>query len=84
MTNEYDEILKLLKERILEKHEQYGLSYLEETFGWLKHRLTGEIQEMDGELFSPHLSGDNAIIESLDVAVCALLIADKKRREKSE
>ena len=80
MSKEYDKILERLKERLLQKHKQYGLSYLDRDYDWLRHRLQGELDEMDDELFSPYLSGKNIIAEALDVAIVALLIADKKRR----
>jgi len=84
MATHYDDILNKLRERIIQKHEEYGTSYLDRPFRWLRNRLQGELNEMDGELFSIHLSGENAITEALDVAVCALLIADKKNREEAE
>ena len=78
----YGPIIELLCERITEKHKQYGTSYLGRDFKWLHKRMMGEVDELSAEMFSPHLSGDGIIKECLDVAICALLIADKKRREE--
>jgi hypothetical protein len=78
----YGPILEMLCERITEKHEQYGTSYLNRDYEWLHRRMMIEVGELDAELFSPHLSGENTIKECLDVAICALLIADKRRREE--
>jgi len=77
---EYEEILTLLKERLKEKHQQYGYSYIDRTQKWMRKRLQGELNELDGSLFSNHLSGEGIVTEALDVAICALLIADKERR----
>lgn len=76
----YEPVLELLKDRLTDKHEQYGVSYLERDYEWLWKRLDGELLELQGELFSVHLSGHNVITEALDVAIMALLIADKRRR----
>ena len=76
----YEPILSLLNDRLADKHEQYGASYLDRDYGWLWKRLEGELKELQGELFSVHLSGQNLITEALDVAIMGLLIADKQRR----
>jgi hypothetical protein len=83
MITDYDDILAALKTRILAKHEKYGLSYLDEscTFEWLlKVRLEGELVELYKALVWEQ---DNIINEALDVAICALLIADKQAKEES-
>jgi len=77
----YHPILELLCQRISEKHREYGTSYLSRDYVWLRKRLLGEVDQLSAELFSPRLSGKNTIDEALDVAVYALLIADKKRRQ---
>ena len=77
----YEPVLELLKERIEVKHKEYGTSYLSRDYVWLRKRLNGEVEELSAELFSPRLTGKDTIKEALDVARCALLIADKKRRE---
>ena len=81
MVDEYKEVLQLLQERLDLKHKQYGQTYLDRDFPWLRRRLNGEIVELDDALFSDYFSGVSAVDEALDVAICALLIADKKRRE---
>ncbi len=79
----YGPVLKLLNERLEMKHEQYGTSYLGRDFEWLHKRMMVEVDELSAELFSIHLSGHGTIREALDVAICALLIADKKRRKQN-
>lgn len=91
MSEAYDMILSKLKERILQKHAKYGLSYLDPhcTYHWLlNHRLEGELRELRDALEGwEKLCGYratapmNVIDEALDVAICALLIADKKAKE---
>jgi hypothetical protein len=81
MITDYDNIIAALKTRILEKHEKYGLSYLDKTctFEWLlTTRLEGELVELYKALT---WEKDNIVNEALDVAICALLIADKKDKE---
>ena len=80
----YAPILKLLCERIEEKYKEYGTSYLGKDYKFLHKRMMGEVDEFSAEMFSSHLSGENVINEGLDVAICALLIADKRRREENE
>ncbi len=77
---EYDKILDKLKLRLHEKHIQYGASYKNKDAGmyFMYLRLRGEIQELEKEL----LRGTPAIItEALDVAICALLLADIVREK---
>jgi len=81
MVDEYKEVLQLLQNRLEQKHEQYGLTYLDNTFKWLRIRLRGELVELDDELDPDYVSMSDVQTEALDVAICALLIADKKRRE---
>lgn len=78
----YGPILEMLCERITEKHKQYGTSYLGKDYEFLHKRLMAEVEELSAEMFSSHLSGEDIIKECLDVAICALLIADKRRREE--
>ena len=84
MTENYDTILASLKERLLEKHEKYGTSYLHPhiTYHWLlNRRLEGELMELRDAL---NYNEDKVIEEALDVAICALLIADKKLKEREK
>jgi len=71
----YRPILFKLEERILLKHGLHGVSYLERDYDWMLHRLFGELMEF---LRNPTME------EALDVTICAVLIADKKRREAEE
>ena len=84
----YRPILQSLEKRILEKHEKYGVSYLNKscTLNWLFNtRLLGEISELGMVLFTEKMDEEkkteSIVDEALDVAIVALLIADKKRRE---
>ena len=79
--DEYKEILKLLNIRLEQKHKQYGVTYLDNTYKWLRRRLRGELVELDDELHPGYISMSNIQTEAIDVAICALLIADKARRE---
>ena len=81
---EYKEILKLLNIRLEQKHKQYGVTYLDRTYKWLRRRLRGELVELDDELHPGYISMSDIQTEAIDVAICALLIADKARREIEE
>jgi len=76
MSENYDTILAFLKTRIAYNHERYGLSYLDKdcTYEWLWKRLMGEVEELM-EVY-PHIK-QKSIMEAMDVAIVALLIADK-------
>lgn len=80
--DEYKEILELLNIRLEQKHKQYGITYLDKSYKWLRRRLRGELVELDDELSPDYLSMSNIETEAIDVAICALLIADKARRER--
>jgi hypothetical protein len=92
MSEQYDVVLAGLRRRLLEKHLKYGLGYLEPhcTFNWLFfRRFMGEVIELGERLFSglpdsEFEDGHHSTTEEecYDVAICALLIADKRRMER--
>ena len=70
--SEYDRVIEKLKERLLEKHQMYGLSYKGKPY-FMFLRLQEETEELRKELMSGSIL---ALKEGLDVAICGLLIAD--------
>jgi len=72
----YKNVLNKLKERLALKHEQYGISYQDKSLNWMRERMEGEIKELDKILYSVFASNIWKINEALDIAICALLIAD--------
>lgn len=71
--NQYKDVLEMLDSRLEAKHEQYGTSYKEAGPYYMFVRLLQELQELEDVI----LSGTGVVIdEALDVAICALLIAD--------
>lgn len=80
----YRKILEILEKRIETKDRTYGTSYLNKTDSFMIHRLEGEIYEMKVELYAQNISYNNLIDEACDVAIIALLIANKARLAKQE
>ena len=83
MTEQYGEILEVLKERIVFNHKRYGMSYLNRSLAWLCKRLDGEVAELKWEIrgyFESCCNHDAMMLEALDVAIVAILIADRARR----
>lgn len=68
----YEPALSLLKQRILEKHEQYGTSFYDRTIEWMEQRANGEVEE-----FHNASTVRNEIEEAMDVSICWFLIAQK-------
>ena len=75
----YKDVLEQLKQRIEFNHKRYGVSYLDESFGWLYKRLEGELKELYIEI-SCFMEGESNFgkirDEAIDVAIVGLLIAD--------
>ena len=75
--NHYRPVLQLLENRIVLKHEQKGLSYQTMPVGQIHTVLDKERRE----LWTALIDGlpEHIIEESLDVAISALLLADRVR-----
>lgn len=68
----YDRVLDALKARLKIKHSMYGDSYKDKPY-FMFLRTREEMEELEKELL---IGTSNVLHEALDVAICALLIAD--------
>lgn len=72
LQDHYEPALSAFMNRIVEKHGEYGTSFLERSYDWMRRRARGEVIEYykaDGNELSA--------IEALDVAICWFLVAQK-------
>ncbi len=85
MSENYEDVLKYLKTRIDYNHERYGQSYLEKAYYWMFKRLMGEVVELE-QAFGTRYPIDLVAVanEACDVAIVALLIADKAMKGHRE